>query len=204
MILTRLSEATGHFHDAMERRLPLFHDAFTRDYYRGLLGRFLGFYSPWEERLLAQPWPPAWEFEFGKRRKIPLLIQDLTALGLVPAELAQLPRCEGLPQITTQAQALGCWYVLEGATLGNQVIARHLRAKLSFTPETGLAYFHGYGPETGARWQAFTAILRTAAAALAADDEIVATARQTQATWDLWLAGPPAARAESPRCESAG
>ncbi len=50
--------------------------------------------------------------------------------------------------------ALGCLYVLEGATLGGQVISRHL-AKLGIGPENGGRFFNGYGARTGEMWKSF-------------------------------------------------
>ena len=50
-------------------------------------------------------------------------------------------------------------YVLEGSTLGGQFLTRHFATALSLTPDTGCAFFSGYGPATGPRWAAFVKLL---------------------------------------------
>jgi heme oxygenase len=50
--------------------------------------------------------------------------------------------------------AVGCLYVLEGATLGGQFISRHL-ATLGIGPANGGLFFHGYGAKTGEMWKSF-------------------------------------------------
>lgn len=130
-----------------------------------------------------------WEeigFDFAERRKATRLEIDLGALGKTLEEREQLPRCVELPLLDTIQQVLGCLYVIEGATLGGQVITRHLQANLGITPETGGAFFAGYGVENGARWQAFGAMI-TAAERFGGEDEIVASANRTFETLDLWL-----------------
>jgi heme oxygenase len=49
--------------------------------------------------------------------------------------------------------------VLEGSSLGAQVISRHYRETLGLSPDHGLRYFTGYGEETGSRWRSFLACL---------------------------------------------
>lgn len=96
-----------------------------------------------------------------------------------------------MPELVTIPQVLGCLYVIEGATLGGQIITRHLQANLGITPETGGAFFAGYGVENGVRWQAFGAMITAAAAQFGGEDEIVASANRTFETLELWLPPPP-------------
>jgi heme oxygenase len=77
--------------------------------------------------------------------------------------------------------------VLEGATLGGQIITRHLQTHLGLTPESGTAFFHGYGPETGPRWKSFVSGLRTEAQKVNADDGIIENANLTFETIAQWL-----------------
>ena len=95
------------------------------------------------------------------------------------------------PELTTRLDSiqrvLGCLYVIEGATLGGQVITRHLEKNLGITPESGGAFFAGYGAETGARWKEFCALLTAAAERVSGEDEIVASANDTFATLGRWL-----------------
>jgi heme oxygenase len=116
---------------------------------------------------------------------VPRLEADLLALG--DRDLARIPRCEQLPDLDTVPQVLGCLYVIEGATLGGQIITRHLLANLGLTAQAGVAFFAGYGAETGPRWQAFGAMLRGGAQRWGGEEEIVASANTTFETLESWL-----------------
>ena len=128
------------------------------------------------------------------------------ALGRSDAALAATPRCTDLPDCTTPEQLLGCLYVIEGATLGGRSITRHLQIRLGLTPESGGAFFDGYGAQTGSHWKAFCTMLSENAdrqMSHSADDSadhfsvesrhaaIVAGANQTFATLTHWLFPAP-------------
>ena len=57
-----------------------------------------------------------------QRYRAPLILEDLARLGFP----AQPPLCLAMPSLRTHAQLLGALYVMEGSTLGGQVIARQL------------------------------------------------------------------------------
>jgi heme oxygenase (biliverdin-IX-beta and delta-forming) len=187
MILKRLRNETSERHAALEQRLPLVDPRLSRDDYRAILEGFHGYYAPLEGRLGASPVWAELDFDWASRRKVLRLEEDLVAMGKVPDEVTGLPQCAELPALDTIPQVLGCLYVIEGATLGGQVITRHLQANLGITPETGGAFFAGYGAETGARWQAFGAMLTAAADRFGGEDEIVASANRTFETLHRWL-----------------
>ena len=108
-------------------------------------------------------------------------------LGDTPETIAALPFCDVLPPLVTLPNLLGCLYVIEGATLGGQIITRHLQKNLHIFPETGAEFFNGYGAATATRWQACCAMLTTQAEKIADDEHIIATANQTFATLEHWL-----------------
>ena len=81
------------------------------------------------------------------------------ALGSTPEAVAALPHCKRLPSVDTLPGLLGCLCVSEGASLGGQVITRHLRASLGLTPSTGGAFFFGVGEPTGQCWKTFVQAL---------------------------------------------
>jgi heme oxygenase (biliverdin-IX-beta and delta-forming) len=155
-----LKTATAACHERIEVRFDL--DARLRSptTYADLLERMLGFYRPVEERIA--PYAAALPgLDWPGRRKVPLLLADLGAVGRAPgAPQAVAP----LPAVGSADDALGVLYVLEGATLGGTLIARAARARLGVTPVTGCAFFTAYGSATAARWRAFAAILQTATA----------------------------------------
>ncbi|HWI55760.1 MAG TPA: biliverdin-producing heme oxygenase, partial [Bacillota bacterium] len=102
--------------------------------------------------------------------------------------LESLPHCRALPPVTQCAEALGTLYVIEGATLGGQFIARHLAARFGLTPANGAAFFHSYGLQVGPRWQQFRAFLVSASAELEQERAtIIASAQRTFQALDDWL-----------------
>jgi heme oxygenase len=187
MILKRLKESTRERHAGLEGQLPLLDPQLSRENYHQLLRRFFGYYAPLETHLLALPWWGKTGFAYTDRHKTPRLVQDLIALGETPETLEQLTCCNTLPEVVTLPNLLGCLYVIEGATLGGQIITRHLQATLGLTPETGAAFFNGYGAQTGAQWQSFCTILTSLAEETGCDEEIIATANRTFETLEQWL-----------------
>ena len=186
-ILQRLKEATAARHVAIESRSVLLDPALSRAGYRACLQRFLGYYAPLEQRLLHSPAWHAAGLGYDGRHKTPLLLQDLAALGDSPGALAQTPQCLALPRLGSTARIFGCLYVIEGATLGGQIVSRHLQASLGVTPQSGGAFFSAYGQHTGSRWKAFCMQLSAFALAYGGDDELIASANDTFDTLDRWL-----------------
>ena len=194
--------ATSASHTALEDQLPLMNADLTREDYFQFVSRFFGFYAPLEVQLLASPHWHQLAFDYAPRQKTPRLAQDLLALGRSDAALAATPRCTDLPACTSAEQLLGCLYVIEGATLGGRSITRHLQTQLGLTPESGGAFFDGYGVQTGSHWKAFCTMLSENAdrqMGHSADDfadhfsvenrhaAIVAGANQTFETLTHWL-----------------
>lgn len=181
-IVLALRQATRAHHDRVERGLPLVGGTppLTRAEYRRVLEAFLGFHAPIEERLGALDWASI-GFDFAPRRRAHLLREDLAALGVGD----QVPICEAIPEVRRPVEGLGCLYVLEGSTLGGQVIRRHLAAQLDISPSTGGAFFNGHGAATGAFWRAFVDHLATVDSA---DERLVVDAAcATFAALERWF-----------------
>ena len=153
-LLTRLRTETHAEHTALDNALDLTGHALTIDRYRRTLERFYGYYRPLEASLdTVSGWAER-GLDLAERRKTPLLAADLLALGVGP----ELPRsCDDVPRIDSLAAAFGIVYVIEGASLGGQLISRHIRQTLGVTLETGGLFFHGYGERTGVMWKGFRA-----------------------------------------------
>jgi heme oxygenase len=114
-------------------------------------------------------------YDPAARSKLEWLEADLTALG---ADAGSDSRFE--LRIPNTAAALGAVYVMEGSTLGGQVIARHAIASLGVTPDSGCRYFTGYGADTGPRWrETSAAITRYATASPGDADRMIAAANDT-------------------------
>ena len=190
MIFKRLKEATGSRQAALESRLPLLQASMSRAGYLHFLQRFYGYYAPLETQMLALPFWRSMDFDYAGRHKTPRLVQDLRALGETPEAVRAVARCHKLPTLASPGQLLGCLYVIEGATLGGQIINRRLQANLGLTPLTGAAFFGGYGAQTGSQWKAFCAMLRANAGETGRQDDILASATQTFETLGQWLFPP--------------
>ena len=186
-ILERLKSGTYARHVAIESRTVLLNKDLSHSNYSLCLQRFLGYYSPLETRLLESPVWHEIEFTYADRYKTPLVLQDLLALGMSQDALAAIPQCTALPDLTTAAQLLGCLYVIEGATLGGQIISKHLSSTLGVSTVSGCAFFAGYGKHTGSKWKAFGACLTAFTTQTGCDDEIIASANKTFQTLDCWL-----------------
>jgi len=184
--LARLKDATKPDHEATEHTVDLGNRAKTSEGYRALLGRFLGFYEPAEARLAPiLGTMPA--LEFAKRRKTELLKADLRFLGLGDLGIDALPRYPGLMPLVDVATALGSMYVLEGATLGGQYVAKHVESTLGVRPGQGGSFFSSYGEDVGPMWKAFKEVLSTHAGAEPVQDAIIASARDTFKHFNDWF-----------------
>ena len=145
-IRAQLRQATAALHLEIEQKLDLLGLSAVR--YRLLLEAFYGFHAPVEARIAIAV--PASGFAWPARAA--LLERDLLAVGSPASAIAQLPRCENLPALESTGQLAGCLYVLEGACLGGQIIARGLQQRLGIGADTGAAFFVGEGAGTAARW----------------------------------------------------
>ena len=114
-------------------------------------------------------------------------MRDLTVLGLDGSTIESLPRCLHAPQISCFAEALGCAYVLEGATLGGQVITRHLRRELNVDYQQGAAFFASYGKEAGPMWQEFISFLNGYELTAREEIALIESACDTFMSFDEWL-----------------
>lgn len=189
-ILNLLRDRTRAAHDRAEEALPLLDPSLEAAHYRAILAGFWGFHAALEPRLAAIAELGEMGLNPAGRRKLPRLEHDLRTLGADPA---RLPLADAVPEVGDAAAALGCMYVLEGATLGGRVISRHLAAR-GIGPDTGGAFFAGYGDETGEMWKSFSAAIGAYTEAHPESvARIVEAADETFTLLERWLA-----RAQSP------
>ncbi|WP_236960507.1 biliverdin-producing heme oxygenase [Methylobacterium durans] len=137
----RLRAETAATHAALERDLGWDARVATLSGYRDLLARFHGFHAAYEPAIAEALREPGF---FEERRRIDWLSADLRHLGLDAAAIGRLPRV-ATPRIAGPAAALGTLYVLEGSTLGGQVIGRRVAALHGLDERTGCAYYRVEG-----------------------------------------------------------
>ncbi|RFA27337.1 hypothetical protein CAI21_15010 [Alkalilimnicola ehrlichii] len=181
-----LREATADTHRRLERRLLLLAPNLDLPAYKRVLQAYYGFYHPLEQRLtpVANTIPG---LDWPHRAKTPWLCRDLAVVAPEQAPVV-LAACGHLPTVDHAAQVLGCLYVLEGATLGGQVLCRHVATRTGLSPHRGLAFLHSYGNATGRRWRDFVNCLNAfETSANTERQRLTAAAENTFRTFENWL-----------------
>lgn len=123
------------------------------------------------------------ELHFEERKKMPLLKKDVEELSIAEEKL-QTPATGQLPEAGgarggSPYGLLGIMYVMEGATLGGNVIVKSLRKNEHLSEQGDFHYFGCYGPDTGKKWKSFLEVLKEKGQEPEAQSEIVAGARAT-------------------------
>jgi heme oxygenase len=144
------------------------------------LKRLHGVVSAWEEYAVQHA--PYWLAEtVAARGRRQMLEDDLAWFGVVEYESGRAL----MPVFPGDGGFLGAMYVMEGSTLGGQLIARHLKRVLGLEEGRGDTYFRGHGDRTGLMWKEFCQILRTRVADEETDGTIEAAKEMFQVfgTW---------------------
>jgi len=166
-LLAKIRAHTGPLHEELEAVLNIPEQVRSREQYTGLLARFAALYGPWEARLRSyEPEFKALGIDLSARLRGHNLQRDLAALEAnvrLPSGERFAPSLAGFPE------ALGSLYVLEGSTLGGQVLTRHFREALGLGPEA-LHFFSSHGTETGRYWKEFCAALEVYGARASAEE----------------------------------
>ena len=153
-LAARLRSETRADHRRVERLLLAGGWLDDPDRYRILVGRLYQLHVHLEQAV--ERFSDAFiGYELEGRARSRLLRADLDALGTAMGEGCD----EASLEFAGPAGVLGALYVVEGSTLGGQVIAQKLRRRLGVDTSNGAAGFDPYGAETGARWVEFTGYL---------------------------------------------
>ena len=194
MLRDDLRRHTRSHHERVEAVLDIPGSIRDSNDYVHLLGALFGFYAPLETKL--------WKHEellrslglsLSDRQKSDKLREDLQSLGLTHRAIDSLALCSSLPALATCRHALGSLYVLEGSTLGAQLIARRLRRDLH--PDPPIRFFLGYGERTGAMWRGFVDTLNGITLAAGETAEVLQGAEETFDALERWMTGVSRARA---------
>jgi len=189
LTLLALKQGTRICHDALERKMAPLLGTISIPTYIVLLQKLFGFYKPLEKRIAALPDWHNLPVDLERRQKAPLLARDLLWLKGTQPQLSQLPRCTHLPEVKSITEALGCLYVLEGATLGGQIISRHLKKNLALEGGRGCAFFCSYGDEVGLMWKSFRETLSAHCSkqTTTEEEQLITSACETFVSLDSWL-----------------
>lgn len=172
-----LRDGTADLHQQLEDRLDLASPRLTIEHYADAVGILAAAGLAIEaglQRAFSADAGLAAQLGWPGRRKTDLLVGDLHILR------RRLPCCVQPLVVDGAAQVVGVMYVMEGSTLGGQVVDSLVRRRLG--EDTPRRSFVPYGSNARQRWNEF----RDAAGTLtAADtDEAVAAARRT---FELYL-----------------
>jgi heme oxygenase len=127
------------------------------DYQRCLLD-FYGIFCPLERHIATFN---EWEnlgLSMQRRERMPDLQQDLRLLNVAPDLWREAP-AHALPALPQFPFALGALYVLEGSTLGGQIIMAALQQQLRTPTGVPGGFFAGRGDTTGPLWHQFRKVL---------------------------------------------
>lgn len=174
-------------HRRLESQLGLLDSGLDVHQYRRVLETFYGFYVPVESDVarLAAAQPP---LGFPLRTRAELIERDLVALGMSPSEVTGLALCVDRPLLTSLEDLAGCLYVLEGASLGGQVLAPLLLRRLGVSENRGASFFAGDGEGTLQRWAVVVAWLDELPKSGASAGRIIDAAKATFDAFARWAA----------------
>ncbi|RDC57843.1 biliverdin-producing heme oxygenase [Pedobacter chinensis] len=99
------------------------------------------------------------KLDMKNRLKLSALEKDLNYWKIDSLTLPGLDFELFIPE-KNNAEVLGALYVLEGATLGGNVIKKHILANPNFgAHKEGLNYYGVYGEELSTKWKTFVSVL---------------------------------------------
>jgi len=117
-----------------------------------------------------------------------LQINDRKKSHFIQADLTMLNQTAAQPYVSdelfsthypTAAAAFGGMYVLEGSTLGGQIISKHLSKVLGAAVDGKTTYLSAYANQTGTMWKSFLQLLCEAGTSNNNEDEIIDSAVNT-------------------------
>jgi heme oxygenase len=149
--LATLRAATADVHDRLEATLAIARPDADASVYVEYLRNMLGWLDMFENSLWASEWPADMTPEL-RDGKCGWIRNDLRHFGMSDAAINTLPHSAFRPDLTSCEARLGLAYVVEGAQLGGQVLAKRFVGKL---PPERMRWLQGYGSETSKRWKAF-------------------------------------------------
>lgn len=178
-ILAQLKSQTANQHQQTEDLVDVMRDDLSLEDYKKLLARFYAFYKSFEPKMSDALRENPIDFDYENRQNTPKLFKDLKSLGMSETEISAIKTFDDLPVLNSKEKIFGALYVIEGSTLGGQVISRHLKEKFGLDDDSGIAFFSGYGKETGTMWKNFRDAINNFADDDVNREEIIGAANET-------------------------
>lgn len=156
MLSNFLKENTQKQHQLLEDKFnsnKIFEKSYSLEDYKRLIGLNYQFLLNYENAIHAALSDDLKDqLDINSRLKLPIITKDAENLGL------DQNRNENLQAISSEAEALGMLYVIEGASLGGNVIKKQLQKNPDFS-NVDFHYFGMYGDQIGMFWKNFTSTI---------------------------------------------
>ncbi|MCU7615017.1 biliverdin-producing heme oxygenase [Chryseobacterium sp. GMJ5] len=156
MVSEYLKKNTAEYHDAAEKLFnsdKIFKKTFTlEDYKKIISANYLMLLHSEKNIFNSLSENFSHKLQLSDRIKLPLIEKDLQSLSLENKSTS-----EDL-KFSSENEALGAMYVIEGSTLGGNVIAKQLSKTEGFG-EVTFNFFGCYHENTGLMWKNFKEIL---------------------------------------------
>lgn len=180
----QLKTNTETNHQQLEKQLVTRMKAVrSKEKYTDLLQLFYTYFGGLEEEI-DQYINPAYLADYAKRRKTDALVKDIVDLGGV---LQSKASGVDLPQLKNHLQAFGALYVIEGSTLGGQIISKMMAKQLDLQGDIGLTFFKGYGDNSVPMWNVFKQALNAQTQTQEDVSTVTATANETFLKFKKWI-----------------
>lgn len=183
-LLEQLKSETLSNHQQLEKNLILkLKGMKSLEDYIHILQIFYAYFGALEDQINKYIGPDQLS-DYSERRKTLSIENDILALNGVMPEKAS---GADLPVIENVLQAFGALYVIEGSTLGGQVISKMISKQLGFATDEGLSFFKSYGEDTIPMWNSFKLVLERHAETQQQADTITQAANETFGKFRLWM-----------------
>lgn len=171
-------------HDSIESKIDLVKLATNLEHYTSLLKAMYGLYASVETAFL--PYQNDFQelgINLNQRLKKDLLAEDLKQFN---QGIENLPICDQIPSMQNIHEAMGVLYVLEGSTMGGQIIYKQLlKSNIISEGNPGGNFFKPYGQNTMPMWMSFKKSLDLLSDQH--DDVVLNKARETFKKMEDWL-----------------
>lgn len=177
-----VKEKTKRHHQSVEKVLVKeLKELKSLDEYAGLLKRLYEFYVPIENDLHNLISNDVVK-DISKRKHNSRLLQDIQSID---KHFNKTPNTRHL-QIDNLSYALGVMYVIEGSTMGGQIISKMLEKNLPINDKDVTSYFNSYGDNSLEMWGNFkTQVLN--AKSKVNSEEMINGAKATFTALEKWL-----------------
>ncbi|KAA2224276.1 biliverdin-producing heme oxygenase [Chryseobacterium sediminis] len=158
MVSEYLKQNTADYHDAAEKLFnseKIFNKTFTLEDYKKIIHTNYLMLLHSEDKIFSSLSDKyAEKLQLDERKKLSLIEKDLKSLSLENQEASHNL------EFSNEHEALGAMYVIEGSTLGGNVIAKQLSKTEGFD-EVTFNFFGCYQENTGPMWKNFKEVLDT-------------------------------------------